>query len=115
MGLLPLGESPSQHAHLLRHRRLLLGLAIALALLAAGLYASFAAVTIGCGNGRSSMLSLASADILQSGAGPSLFGKGAMKNDGLGILELPKQGGQLGIELMGRNPFGTFDVATNVI
>lgn len=61
------------------------------------------------------MLSFTCTDILQSGAGAPLFGKGAVEDDRLGIFELTEQGGQVGVELMGRDPFGTFDVATNMI
>lgn len=61
------------------------------------------------------MLGFTRTDVLQSGAGTSLFGKGAVEDDGLGIFELTEQGGQLGVELMGRDPFGTFDVATDMI
>lgn len=103
MRLLPLGEASSKNAHLLRHRYLLLDLD--LALLAAGLSLSFATVVIGSGDGTSPMLGFTCPNILQSGARTSLFGKGAVEDDGFGVFELTKQGGQFGVELMGRNPF----------
>lgn len=113
MDLLPFLETATQHANLLydgctvSRGRLSLVLSCAAAGGAAG--------ALWCFDRACAEFAFSCSYVLQGGTGPALLGEGAVENDRLSVLELSEEGGQPLVELVGWDPFGALDMATDVV
>lgn len=119
VSFLPLGETTSKDADFLRNRCLLVRLLTRDTSALLGSVVAVAGALLANAPRSSdrlrSILRLSLSDVLQCSAGASLFGQGTVEDDGPGVLELAQECGQPLVELVGGNPAGALDVASNMI